>query len=135
MVRLSYDWKQVVLYYMLSGPNPLITGSISGLGHPLVHLGYAFEFDNREIAMEALVLAATNYNFLHQYVDRPEEESAQPSPSTAADILEKMRADERLDGLFDSPGTGNIPGLFEKAESVVLEYFHGYDTSGEDHWR
>lgn len=30
MVRLGYNWKQVVLHYMLEGDNPLISGAIGG---------------------------------------------------------------------------------------------------------
>ena len=30
MVRLGYDWKQVVAHYMLEGEHPLITGAIGG---------------------------------------------------------------------------------------------------------
>ncbi|KAF8251452.1 hypothetical protein K440DRAFT_614597 [Wilcoxina mikolae CBS 423.85] len=131
LVRMDYDWKKVVAQYMLVGPEPLIHGAICGLGHPLIHLGYAFELDNREIAMEALVLAATNYDFLHQYVSAARVtnvisdllETSETS-SRPVEILEELRNDSRFDGILDGPGENNIPRLFEIREEAILGYYH-----------
>jgi len=115
----------VVAEYMLSGPKPLIHGGIGGLGHPLIHLGYAFELNSREIAMEALVLAATNYDFLHDYIDNdPGVQTAKEPLASPLEILAQIRADSRFDGLFDLPGANNISRLFELRENEVLEYYH-----------
>ncbi len=100
------------------------------VGHPLIHLGYAYEFDSREIAMEALGLAATQYNFLHKYLDDPSYTRKAPFSSTSPlELLNKLASDARFDGLFPSPGFANLTPLFEKHESLVLEYWNAWDLS------
>ncbi|KAL1839017.1 hypothetical protein VTJ49DRAFT_1992 [Mycothermus thermophilus] len=136
-MRYHYNWKAVMEEYMFKGDEPLINGLIGGLGHPLIHLGYAYEFDSREIAMEALGLAATQYNFFHRYLDDPSYTRPAPFSSTSPlELLNKLASDTRFDGLFDKPGFANIEPLFQKHESLVLEYWNAWDlsslSSGED---
>ncbi|KZF23838.1 hypothetical protein L228DRAFT_246686 [Xylona heveae TC161] len=132
LVRLGYDWRNVVAEYLFKGKEPLINGMIGGLGHPLIHLGYAFELSSRELGMEALSLTATNYNFLHKYLDKASSYSTNPSLSSPGathtstsplEILERVRADKRFDGLFESRGSNNIQTLFDEREAAVLEYW------------
>ncbi|KAL2266600.1 hypothetical protein VTJ83DRAFT_5952 [Remersonia thermophila] len=136
-MRHHYNWKAVMEEYMFQGDEPLVNGLIGGLGHPLIHLGYAYEFDNREVAIEALGLAATQYNFLHRYLDDPSY--TRPAPFSSAsplELLHKLASDARFDGLFDTPGFANIEPLFQHHESLVLEYWNAWDlsslSSGED---
>ncbi|KAJ4290147.1 hypothetical protein N0V88_006655 [Collariella sp. IMI 366227] len=129
-MKHAYNWKRVIEEYMLKGDEPLINGLIGGLGHPLIHLGYAYEFDSREIAMEALGLAATQYNFLHKYIDdRSYTRKAPFSSSSPLDLLNRLASDSRFDGLFKSPGFGNIEPLFQKHEALILEYWNAWDIS------
>lgn len=100
------------------------------VGHPLIHLGYAYEFDSREIAMEALALTATQYSFLHRYLDDPSYTKPPPFSSTSpTELLNKLASDERFDNLFKEPGFANIEPLFQKHESLVLEYWNAWDLS------
>lgn len=47
---------------MFARPDPLISGnSTHDLYHPLIRLAYAYEIQSKEIAMEALTLAAIHY--------------------------------------------------------------------------
>jgi len=130
LTRNGYDWKKVVAKIMLSGPNPLIYGAFGGLGHPLIHLGYAFELNSKDVATEALALAATNWNFLHKYIledfPTPDAKPIAPPDATSSpfDIIEQIRKDPRFNDLFESPGASNIPPLFEAQEAAVLEYYH-----------
>jgi hypothetical protein len=124
LVRLDYDWKEVVREYLLAGPEPLINGLISGLGHSMIHLGYAFELNSKDLAMEALVLIATNYDFLHQYIDTPAPAVQASIIYTPVEILEQIKADKRFDNLFSLPGERNLKRLFALQEEAVLEYFH-----------
>ncbi|KAI5781140.1 hypothetical protein EDC01DRAFT_666352 [Geopyxis carbonaria] len=131
LVRLDYDWRRVVMKYMLVGPNPLIYGAMGGLGHPLIHMGYAFELNNREIAMEALVLSATNYNFLHgdlndDFFLRPTQSHEEGQQGTTAlDIINKIRLENRINSLFQDAGAQNIPMLFEDPAvmGLVVDFF------------
>jgi hypothetical protein len=79
----------------------------------------------------ALVLAATNYNFLHEYIDNdPEVQPAKEPLALPLEILAQIHADSRFDGLFDVPGASNIPRLFELRENEVLEYYHKLSIHG-----
>lgn len=127
-MRHAYNWKKVIDEYMLGGPEPLVNGLIGGLGHPLIHLGYAFEFDNREIAMEALGMAAVQYNFLHKYIDDPAYTKKSHFNSTSpVDLLDKLASDERFNGMFKTPGFDNIEPLFQDHENLVLEYWNAWE--------
>ena len=98
------------------------------MGHPLIHLGYAYELSNKELAMEALGLATTSYNYLHKYLD----DTAYTKPSTYSttsllEILGKVADDKRLDG-FLAKGVGDVPkSLFQAHEEFVLEHWNAWD--------
>lgn len=78
--------------------------------------------------MEALALAAVQYNFLHRYLD--DKSYTRPSPISSAspsELLNRLANDKRFDGLFSEPGFDNIEPLFEKHEDLVLEYWNAWD--------
>ncbi|KAK0656817.1 hypothetical protein B0T16DRAFT_400293 [Cercophora newfieldiana] len=126
----AYNWKKLVEEYMFGGEEPLVNGLIGGLGHPLIHLGYAFEFDSREIAIEALGLASVQYNFLHKYTDDPSYTKKSPFSSTSpTELLEKLANDDRFNGIFKEPGFDNIEPLFQNHESLVLEYWNAWELA------
>jgi hypothetical protein len=129
-LKFGYDWKRVAEEYLFSGKQPLFHGFIGGLGHPLIHLGYAYELSSRELGMEALAMGSTSYNFLHKYLD----DAAYSKPSTYSttsplEILHKIQSDTRFDGLFDSRGSGNIEPLFQNHENLVLEHWNAWTIS------
>lgn len=127
VMKHNYEWKKVVEEFMYSGKEPLVHGLIGGLGHPLIHLGYAYEMDSREIAMEALGLAATEYNFFHKYLDDPSYTKATSFKTTSPlQLFDKMHNDSRFDGLFKEPSFENIEPLFEKYEDLVMEYWNAW---------
>lgn len=100
------------------------------VGHPLIHLAFAYEFDSREIAMEALGLACVQYNYLRKYSDDPKYTRKSPLSSTSpADLLEKLSGDQRFDGLFSEPGFDNMEPLFKNHESLVLEYWNAWELT------
>ncbi|KAI9880301.1 MAG: hypothetical protein M1830_004180 [Pleopsidium flavum] len=130
LVLKGYDWRKVTHEYLFQGKEPLINCVIAGLGHPLIHLGYAFEISSRELAMEALGLVTTSYNFLHKYLD----DSAYSKPSTYStssplDILQQVSSDKRFDGLFEEPGADNIEPLFQDHEDAVMEHWNAWHIS------
>ncbi|KAH6660600.1 hypothetical protein BKA67DRAFT_548580 [Truncatella angustata] len=123
----NYEWKKVVEQFMFEGDEPLVNGLIGGLGHPLIHLGYAYEFNSREVAMEALGLAATQYNFLHKYLDNPVYTRTSSFKSTSPlELFHRIASDSRFDGLFSEPTLGNLDVLFEKHEDLVMEYWNAW---------
>ncbi|KAK2748423.1 hypothetical protein FQN55_004361 [Onygenales sp. PD_40] len=131
LVHHSYDWKRVVENYLYSGKHPLVNCLVSGLGHPLIHLGYAVEMSSREVAIESLAMAATSYNSLHKYLDDPAYHSVtatytSPSP---LEILHKIHTDKRFDNLFQHPGADNIDTLFEHHEEEILEHWRAWSIT------
>ncbi|KAI0011298.1 hypothetical protein F4779DRAFT_626647 [Xylariaceae sp. FL0662B] len=127
VMKHNYRWKGVVEEYIYGGEEPLVNGLIGGLGHPLIHLGYAYEVDNKEIAMEALGMAATQYNFFHKYIDDPSYSKTSSIKSTSPlELLDKLAGDQRLDDLFKEHGIDNVEPLFEKHEDVVMEYWNAW---------
>lgn len=131
-LEMGYKWKTVVEQFMFNNTDgaPLVNGLIGGLGHPLIHLGYAYEMDSKEIAMEALALAATQYNFLHKYLD--EDKYTKPSSFSSTsplELFETARGDKRFDGLFKEKGFENIEPLFEKHEDLIMEYWNAWSLT------
>lgn len=125
-LKHDYDWKTVAREFLFEGSNPLINSVISGLGHPLIHLGYAFEFNNREIAMEALGEIASEYDFLHKYSDDPSYTKPSPYTSTSPlEILQKISSDPRLDDTRKG-GQDELGRLFQTHEDIVLEYWNSW---------
>ncbi|RWA11362.1 hypothetical protein EKO27_g3735 [Xylaria grammica] len=123
----NYDWKKVVEEYLYGGKEPLVNCLIGGLGHPLIHLGYAFEMDNKEIGMEGLGLASTEYNFFHKYLDDPSyTKPSSLKSSSPLELLTKMSNDERMADLFKEPGFQNLGLLFKDHEDLVMEYWNAW---------
>lgn len=112
---------------LVTGVLPCSKAHTSTVGHPLIHLGYAFELSSRELAMEALGLATTSYNFLHKYLDSSSY-TKQPTYSTSSpiEILHKVAEDKRFDNLFDHQGADNIEILFKDHETAVLEHWNAW---------
>lgn len=108
----------------------MINNLISGLGHPLIHLGYAQELSSQTIAVESLALAACFYNEWHVYLDDPKysKPAAQPSDSIFT-ILTKVSDDKKFDNLSDHQGTDNISKLLgdEEMANAALEYWNSWD--------
>ena len=138
LVRLGYDWRRVVAEYLFQGPEPLIFGGLGGLGHSLIHLGYAFELGSKELGMEALAMFATNYG-LHEYSGGSLEigkhdpclhrdlygigrNSFPVFTEDPLEIIHRIRTDPAFDGIFSQPGADNIAPLLKLREKEVLDY-------------
>ena len=97
------------------------------MGHPLIHLGYAYELDNSVLAIEALGLCAINYDFLHKYLDNPPSTPAPNATPSILDIFTRVSTDSRFNRLPVYPGSDKIELLFEKHEDAVLEYWNSWE--------
>ncbi|KAK8197229.1 hypothetical protein HDK77DRAFT_10948 [Phyllosticta capitalensis] len=127
LVQYSYDWKKMLEDFLFAGDEPLINNFVAGIGHPLVHLSYAYELKSRTLAIEALALNCCYYNFLHKYLNDPKytRPSANPT-SSLTEIFERVAVDKRFNDLFDGPGSANIEGVFEHAEEAILEHWNSW---------
>ena len=72
--------------------------------------------------MEALGVAATQYNFLHKYLDDPKY--TKPSSYTTLsplEILQRVRNDPRFD-----TGSSGIEAVFKNHEDAILEHWNAW---------
>lgn len=94
------------------------------VGFPLIHLAYAFEMNSREVAMEALGLAATCHNGIYRPLEDPkhsQNETPYESKSLFA-ILDLVRNDKALDDICSSPGGENLDTLLASRNAVLLNH-------------
>jgi hypothetical protein len=97
------------------------------VGHPLIHLGYAYEMSSREIGIEALSLVAGGYSDLHKYFDDPSYTKPSPQPSTSPlEILHRLSADDRLKDVFNTSEEDNFERVPEEYEPILLEYWNSW---------
>ena len=80
--------------------------------------------------MEALGLTTTSYNYLHRYLDVTSyTRNSAYSTSSTIEILERVAADKRFDGLFEHRGGGNMDMLFTHHEGLILEHWNAWQIS------
>lgn len=78
--------------------------------------------------MEALGLACVQHDFLYKYFD--DASYTRPSPLASRsplDLLTKMSVDKRFDSLPENVDAGQLEVLFEKHESLVMEYWNAWE--------
>lgn len=126
----GYDWRALLDEFLLSGQEPLVNNLISGLAHPLIHLGYGYELSSRTVVIEALGLAACFYNDWHVLLDDPKytKPAKQPSDSLFS-ILGRVADDNRFDNLSDHLGSDNIDKILgnEELAAAALDYWNSWD--------
>jgi hypothetical protein len=98
------------------------------VGHPLIHLAYAYELQCPQVATEALSLACTERDYTFRFMDLP----SSGVNFSLREILTKVHADPRFDNLFDLPGYANIFAIFGAAEPALLEYWQAWEVSDPD---
>ncbi|RDA95973.1 hypothetical protein CP533_5851 [Ophiocordyceps camponoti-saundersi (nom. inval.)] len=128
-MTFAYDWKQEAEHFLFKvGEAPLFHALIGGLGHPLVHLGYAYEMDCKEIAMEALGLACLQKDFLRKYLD--DASFTRPSSFTSGspmDLLVRMSEDEKFNQLPKSLHYDEMEAIFDKHQDLVMDYWNAWE--------
>ncbi|EHK17472.1 uncharacterized protein TRIVIDRAFT_57344 [Trichoderma virens Gv29-8] len=140
-MEFAYDWKQELQHFLFSGEEPLFHGLIGGrrnsfkrllLGHPLIHLGYAYEVDSKEVAMEALALTSVQYNFFHKYLDNGSYTKPSPLKSRSPlDLLIQMSKDNRFGKVPEDLPLSDMEAFLDKNESLLLEYWNGWDIDDD----
>lgn len=129
LVKHGYDWHALLNEFLLSGKEPLINNLIAGLGHPLIHLGYAEELSSRTVAIESLALGACFYNDWHVFLDDPKYTKPSSNPTDSLfTIIDRLAHDSRFDGLGDHQGTDNIDKILsdETMSAALLEHWNSW---------
>lgn len=99
------------------------------VGHPFIHLHYAYEFDSVEVASEALSLGCTEYDFVHRYFDSPSADTSTYKTRHLKDVLLRVQQDKRFDDHFELPGFMNTFTLHAKCEAAILEHYNAWDLT------
>lgn len=104
------------------------------VGHPLIHLGYAYEMSSPVVAVEALAMTTSYYDNLHKYLDDPSY--TRPSSFKSKDpvqILQKLEQDDRFAHVLDNVSLDsideNIQMLLQVREDPLLDYWNAWDIS------
>lgn len=127
------DWRALLATYLLTGPAPLVNSVTGDLCHPIIHLGYAYEMENADLATDALVYCAVHYDpAMEKYLNAGSGGFFNPAHSPL-EVFARIRADERLVGFPpEGPGRQHFAPLFEKHENVVLEHWASWPPAGEE---
>lgn len=76
-----------------------------------------------------MALGACFYSSLHKYVDEPKYTKPSPVQATSLlDILQKVRKDDRFDGLYKKR-SGDITKVLGEREDAFLEYWNAWELS------
>ncbi|KAK8163225.1 hypothetical protein BC567DRAFT_200613 [Phyllosticta citribraziliensis] len=126
LAALGNDWKKLVEKFLLSGKEPLVNNLICGLGHPLIHLQYAYELSSKTLAPEALTLSSCFHNSMHIYLDDPSytKPPVRPTEDPMVILKDYVANDKRFDNVFQATGDTNTYDIFDKREGAVLEYWN-----------
>ncbi|KAL4903421.1 hypothetical protein BDW74DRAFT_186085 [Aspergillus multicolor] len=127
------DWKGMLQQYLFVGPEPLINGFTGGLGHPLIHLAYAWELQSPAVATEALSLCCTEYNPAHGFLDAYPPDTSTYKTSSLAEVLARIQVDTRFDNLFELQGITNIETLVQTRLDAVLEHWNAWQVINSTH--
>ncbi|KAI9258787.1 hypothetical protein BDA99DRAFT_561177 [Phascolomyces articulosus] len=106
----------------------MLARTLSGIFHPLIHLGYAIEFDLPNVAAEGLAMAACEDNALAAFlVDKDTQADGHDNMNgnqTIETILTNMKWDPIFDDIVKFGDEYFSMGIFtnEKVISIIREY-------------
>jgi hypothetical protein len=124
------QWQKKFTELLLDNPKqPLVNSVISGLAHPLIHIGYAFELDSQIVGTEALAMTAVCYNYLHEVVDQLKPPQT-PSKS-ALEIFKDIHSDSQLP-IYHTPGVDNLEGTVKDYSEQIFSHYNQWNINRDD---
>lgn len=138
--KTTGDWSDVVTKFLFDkGPSgetnatPMFQCLNAALGHPLIHLGYAYELNAPELAAEALGLVATCYDehLACLITKQPASAVALIKPtSNLVELFELIHNDDRLPA-FSQPGDEHIEVVLSNSQhvDVVVAYVDAWQIT------
>ncbi|KAK3052719.1 hypothetical protein LTR09_006202 [Extremus antarcticus] len=125
----SGGWKEVVQRYLYDTKIPLINGLTGGLGHPFIHLAYAYEFQSAAVATEALGLACTELDSFYTDLINAPPDNSKYKTNSLGDIVSAIHRDSRFDGLLHQPGFENTFQLMYSQRDLMLEHWNAWEIT------
>lgn len=109
------------------------TTNIAPVGHPFIHLAYAYEYRSDSVFSQALSLGCTEYIQCHSLLDNPPPDNSSYKTSSLIDIIQRVQHDKRFDGIVEYPGTVNF-GLIlgTHAAPAFLEHWNAWTIDSND---
>jgi hypothetical protein len=130
--RLCGDSRALALEHLLSTPKPLIFALFSALGRSLVFLSDAIEIQNSVLVVEALTLAAVDWDKrIVDILTHPKLQTTATELLSPTAIINQLAYDGRFSGLMKSgpgyQGLGHVLSSLD-AKAGVLDSVHKLDT-------
>jgi hypothetical protein len=136
-------------FYKYALDTDMIGRSFSGAFHPLIHMGYGFDFDMDGIFVEGLAMAAVTGTLMGNVVVRPvntiekvaskvatQLSLTKPAnePKTIVDILKSIREDHDLDDVcpFSMPDKTENGAKNPKAINKIQQCLASWEIEGTD---
>jgi len=98
------------------------------VGHPFIHLAYAYEFQSKEVGTQALSLGCTELFEVHGLIDHEPPDNSTYKSKSLADVIERVRTDTRFDGLLAVAGITNLGPIFQNRFQEVLEHWNAWEV-------
>ncbi|KAK4494415.1 hypothetical protein PRZ48_014713 [Zasmidium cellare] len=121
------DWKKVVHNYLFEQKPPLMNGLVGGLGHPMIHLAYAYDFECKEVASEGLSLLCTDYSDFHTLLDEPHPDTSTYKTTSLIEIFERVSQDPRFDNLCEYPGAAEMEKVMQRGGAAIIEHWNAWE--------
>lgn len=124
------NWQKRFMELLVDNPEqPLINSLVSGVVHPLIHVGYAFELNSQIVGVEALGMAAVCYNYLHEVMDKLKAPS---SPSkNVLEIFKDIRTDIELP-VYEAPDLQELEPVIKKYHDRIMFYYNQWKINKEN---
>lgn len=108
------------------------TDSRKGFFHPLIHLGFGIEFNQPAIIAEALAQTALHDEWIVKYL-LDAEKAAKPSSKTLPELLDEIRADEKLStSAHWDDGNKVRDGILVRAPEEMIKYASQWTVPEEE---
>ncbi|KNC97361.1 uncharacterized protein SPPG_07288 [Spizellomyces punctatus DAOM BR117] len=108
----------------------LIPSVLSGLLHPLIHIGFGVEFSSPLVTAEGLAEACTHQPKMKPVLDASRKHSELNQPASHSkyntkrivEFFDTLRKDPRLDGLVTVENDDKTAATIQKCAEVIAEY-------------
>lgn len=98
------------------------------MGHPIIHLAYAYDFECKEIASEGMSLLCTDYSNFHTLMDEPQPDTSTYKTTSLAEVVERVCKDSRFDNITEHPGIVEMGKVMERGGNAITEHWNAWEV-------
>jgi hypothetical protein len=100
------------------------------VGHPLIHLAYAFEYQHPGVGTECLSLCCTEHDTFSGFLQTTPPDTSTYKTTSFLEVMQHVRDDKRFDGLLEQPGAANWGPLSQEHQGFILEHWNAWERTG-----